>query len=258
MKQIKIIFFDIDGTLLNMHHKQASKLTLECLKRLQEHGVYIVLATGRTPSSLPVFEGIHFDAYITFNGSLCFNDERILYHHPIDHDSVHRILENASKLHRPIAIATKDDMAANGYDQDLADYYAFAHKELIPSSHFDDLLKEDIYQIMLGCYKEEYASLMDGVHGAKIAAWWDRAIDVIPAVGGKGVAIERLLEVFGLSKEESMAFGDGNNDIEMLQSVGVGVAMGNASTELKAIADDICDDVSRDGIYYYCLHHHLI
>lgn len=49
-----------------------------------------------------------------------------------------------------------------------------------------------------------------------------------------------------------MAFGDGNNDIEMLEAVGRGVAMKNASLELKSIADDICDDVANDGIYSYC------
>ena len=55
-----------------------------------------------------------------------------------------------------------------------------------------------------------------------------------------------------------MAFGDGNNDIEMLKSVGHGVAMANASEEVKAIADDVCGDVAEDGIYYYCLEHGMI
>ena len=57
---------------------------------------------------------------------------------------------------------------------------------------------------------------------------------------------------------QAMAFGDGNNDIEMLKSVGHGVAMANASDELKAIADDVCGDVAEDGIYYYCLEHGMI
>ncbi|KDE74651.1 hypothetical protein FUSO7_01875 [Fusobacterium necrophorum BFTR-2] len=55
-----------------------------------------------------------------------------------------------------------------------------------------------------------------------------------------------------------MAFGDGNNDIEMLKAVGRGIAMKNASEQLKEIADEICGEVAEDGIYYYCLEKHLI
>lgn len=105
---------------------------------------------------------------------------------------------------------------------------------------------------MLGCHKDEYDLIMKDVKDAKIAAWWDRAIDIIPLSGGKGVAINKILDYYQLTKEEAMAFGDGNNDIEMLEAVGRGVAMKNASLELKSIADDICDDVANDGIYSYC------
>ena len=92
----------------------------------------------------------------------------------------------------------------------------------------------------------------------RITAWWDRAVDIIPVNSGKGTAIARVLDYYHLTKEEAMAFGDGNNDIEMLQAVGHGVAMQNASVELKSVADDICDDVANDGIYLYCKEHGLI
>ena len=76
--------------------------------------------------------------------------------------------------------------------------------------------------------------------------------------GGKGIAIDGMLDFYHLSKEEAMAFGDGNNDIEMLQAVGHGIAMQNASEELKAAADEVCGDVAEDGIYFYCKEHGLI
>ena len=63
---------------------------------------------------------------------------------------------------------------------------------------------------------------------------------------------------YHLSAADALAFGDGNNDIEMLEAVGTGVAMGNASDTLKAIAADICGSVTQDGIYYYCIEHGLI
>ena len=77
-------------------------------------------------------------------------------------------------------------------------------------------------------------------------------MDIIPKTGGKGAAIGKILECYHFAKEEAMAFGDGNNDMEMLQAVGKGIAMKNASPELKELADEICDDVANDGIYSYC------
>ena len=111
---------------------------------------------------------------------------------------------------------------------------------------------------MLGCYKSEYSLVTKDVRHSKIAAWWDRAVDIIPANGGKGIAIKKLLEYYHLEPAEAIAFGDGNNDIEMLQAVGTGIAMANASEQLKAVADQVCGHVAQDGIYHYCLEQGLI
>ncbi len=83
-------------------------------------------------------------------------------------------------------------------------------------------------------------------------------MDVIPGDSGKGIGVEQLLRYYHLDQSEAMAFGDGNNDIEMLQAVGAGVAMENASPELKAVATEICGHVAEDGIYHYCLEHGFI
>lgn len=122
----------------------------------------------------------------------------------------------------------------------------------------EETAEEEIYQLMLGCTEPEYPAVMKDVRNAKITAWWDRAVDVIPADGGKGVGVAKILEYYHLEKSQAIAFGDGNNDIEMLQAVGTGVAMGNASPQLKAVADEVCGSVSEDGIYHYCIDHGLI
>ena len=100
--------------------------------------------------------------------------------------------------------------------------------------------------------------MLKNVEYARITAWWDRAVDIIPADSGKGTAVAKILEYYHLDKSQAMAFGDGNNDLEMLQAVGHGIAMGNGSSELKEIAEDVCGHVAEDGIYHYCVEKGLI
>lgn len=260
MKNIKIVFFDVDGTLLNFESKKLSEKTFETLQRLQANGIKICIATGRTPITLPKFEGVDFDAFLTFNGSYCYTKEGdVIFSNPISHEDVNLLLRNADALGKPVSIASKTRLTANGRSDDLEEYYSFASLKLEVTEDFDDVVaNEEVYQVMLACREEEYEDMLIDVKGAKITGWWEKAIDIIPADGGKGRGINEMLAYFGYDKSEAMAFGDGGNDIEMLQVVGTGVAMGNATDKVKAIADDICGDVAEDGIYHYCVEHDLI
>ena len=258
MDTVKMIFFDIDGTLIDMQKKQISEKTLEALRRLKANGIKICLATGRSPMTLPHFDDLEFDACCTFNGSYCYAGDRVIFSNPIPQTDVRRIIDNAARIGRPVSLATENCLAANGRDRDLIDYFAVIDLDVDIAPDFDDVAKRQVYQIMSGGYREEYGDLLKDVSGAKIAAWWHRAVDIIPSSGGKGKGIEKILEYFGLSRDQTMAFGDGNNDLEMFQAVGKGVAMGNASVELKAASQEICGDVAEDGIYHYCIEKGLI
>lgn len=258
MNKVKIIFFDIDGTLIDMTKKAISDKTVETLLRLKENGVKICIATGRAPGSVPKFDGVDFDAFLTFNGSYCFNSSDVILSTPIPKVDVEKMIENATKINRPVSIAGKDRVVANGTDKDLSDYFGFAKQEVPVSDDFDEVLKGEIYQMMMGGRKDEYDDILKDVENARITAWWDRAVDIIPVNGGKGKGIEAILEYYGIDRSESMAFGDGGNDIEMLQTVGTGVAMGNALDNVKAIADEVCGTSADDGIYHYCLEKGLI
>ncbi len=258
MNRIKIIFFDIDGTMLPFGASQLPPRMQETIHRMQANGIITCIATGRTPMTLPRFEGVEFDAYMTFNGSLCFDHKGEIYSHPIPQSDVQTVIANARAIGRPVSIASRERLVANGVDQDLIDYYDIAHIKPLPSADFEQVSQGEIYQIMMGCREEEYPAILKDVRGAKIAAWWERAADIIPAVGGKGVGVEKMLEYYGLDRSQAMAFGDGNNDLEMLQSVSYSVAMGNASERLKAVAKEVCGKVDEDGIYHYCLKNGLI
>lgn len=254
----QIIFFDIDGTLVDPATGKVSEKTYTALTRLKARGIRICLSTGRAPSEVPDFGALTFDAYCTYNGSLCCADGKVLHSNPIPPQDVEKVLQNAAGIGRPVSVAVRSRLAANGLDQDLADYYRLAGLELQIAPDFDDACREDVYQILIGCREAEHAALVRGVPGVKIAVSWDRAVDVIPANSGKGTAIAAVLKHFGLDASEALAFGDGLNDMDMLRAVGTGVAMGNAAAALKAVADDICGPVSGDGVYHYCLSHGLI
>lgn len=259
MDQIKIIFFDIDGTLIDINSRKISQKMLETLIRLKERNYILCLSTGRAPMTVPRFEGWEPDVFLTFNGSYCYNRQQVIYKNPLSASDAKKIVENAASINRPVSAATPDKLAANGKDEDLVNYFSLAKLKVDVSDRFDDMIEnEEVYQIMSGGLESEYPAFLKGVQNAKIAAWWDRAVDIIPADSGKGVGIEKVLAYYHLKKSEALAFGDGNNDIEMLQAVGVGVAMGNASDELKAVADDICGHVVDEGIYHYCARHGLI
>ena len=258
MHPVKIAFFDIDGTLVDPATGKISPKTVEALQRLEEKGIRRVIVTGRPPASLPDFGPLRFDAMATFNGCLCYTEKEIIYDAPIAPGEVRQVLQNATALGRPISLAGKDRLVANGWEEDLADYYRLAGLELTQSPDFDQALNENVYQIMLSYRPGEDEAILQGTKHLKIALSWDRAADVIPAVGGKGTAIGQILRYFGLDASQAMAFGDNHNDLEMISAVGCGVAMGNATQALKDIADEICGPVSQDGIYHFCLEKGLI
>ena len=119
------------------------------------------------------------------------------------------------------------------------------------ADNFDELCKEDIYQIMCACRKEEYAQILQGTENTQITAWWDKAADIIPLNCGKGNAVNAVLNYYGLSKDEAIAFGDGRNDLEMIKEVGGGVAMSNADPAVLKVADHTTTSNNEQGVLTY-------
>lgn len=258
MDSVKIVFFDIDGTLVDPATGKIPQKTHETLDRLRENGILVCIATGRPTASLPDFGDHYIDAFCTFNGSLCYAQDTIIYSNPLSREDAETVMRNAAALGRPVSVATREHLVANGWDEDLAEYYRIAGLVLTVAEDFDEVCQEDIYQIMLGCRAADHPAIIRDAEGAAITYAWYRAADVIPAGSGKARAIQKILDFYQLKPSQAMAFGDGFNDREMLQTVGTGVAMGNADPRIKEIADDQCLPVGEDGIYHYCLSHGLI
>lgn len=251
MKNIKIVFFDIDGTLISFDKDNITEKTKIALNALKDKGIHICIATGRAPQQIPTFNGVEFDSFLGFNGSLCFNKKEEIFSNPLTREDVLQFIKNANDMEMPIAMAAKDDYVANYFDEALTMYFGFSNHR---PDFIDDLesfaKKKKVYQLNMPLRKEDYDRALLGTKDAKIAAWWDRAVDIIPKNGGKGRGIKKFLEYYGIEKDEALAFGDGDNDLQMFEEVN-GIAMANGSDNLKAIAYDTCKSVDDDGIYYY-------
>ena len=110
------------------------------------------------------------------------------------------------------------------------------------------------------CYvnEDEAKALASVFEGMYITRWNRRAIDVLPGGGGKILGIKAYLESVGVDVSETMAFGDGENDADMLRFAGIGVAMGNAVDVTKASADYVTDHIDNDGVAKALKHFGLI
>ena len=106
MHKPKIIFFDIDGTLIDMEKKQVTPRMLDTLHKLQANGIRLAIATGRSPMTVPLkdFPGVQFDTLLTFNGSYCYDNEQVLYASPIPTEDIRTIRQNAACALRPKSV----------------------------------------------------------------------------------------------------------------------------------------------------------
>lgn len=258
---IKAIFFDIDNTLLSHTTYTIPQSTKKALQLLKAKNIYIFMATGRhlcELKDLPL-DDLEFDAYITSNGQYCFNQEGLIYDMPINPLDISNILDYIKNNPFPCMFAEKDRMYINYYSEGVKEVQASTSTPLPQIGDLTRGYSHPIYIVIpydITIDKEE--DLLAHMPHCKKTRWHDLAIDIIPKNGGKQSGIKAILKHYGIQKEETMAFGDGVNDIDMFECVHLSVAMGNADQSLKDIADDITDDVDNDGIYNALIKRHII
>ena len=258
MIMIKILFFDIDGTLLELGKKEMHQELVDALNLVKKKGIKIILATGRPPFAVPTFHGIEFDGFLTFNGSYCFTNHELIHKNPMDKKDIQTLVENAKRLDKAVTLAGINKMGCNFDDEVLEEYFAIANQHTHVLDEFNEFMDEEIYQMMVATTEDQDKLILENTTTLKVARWWDRATDIIPCSGGKDIGIQKILDYYNFTKDEAMAFGDGGNDISMLKYVGTGVAMGNATDDVKAIADYITDSVQEDGIVSALKHFNII
>ena len=256
--RIKAVFFDVDGTLLSHRQGDVPKSTRRALKELRANGVKTVIATGRHMleySKLPVSD-IEFDGYLTLNGQLLLDSKRRVYADTSIDPGEMEVLSRIFQAKRIPFVLVGEDHRYINYVNETVVRTQKATKGMVPD--VGSYAGEKIYQILAFVPDKQKKLLDDLLDECSITSWDETGIDIIPRGGGKPAGMQKYLEEEDLDRSEIMAFGDGENDIDMLRFAGIGVAMGNAKDEVKAAADYVTDTVDNGGIEKALRHFGLI
>ncbi|MDN3017946.1 Cof-type HAD-IIB family hydrolase [Paenibacillus sp. BSR1-1] len=250
MTPYKIVFFDIDGTLITVEG-QIPYETKESIDQLKESNVKIVIATGRAPYHLkPIAEELGIDSYVSFNGSYVVFEGKPIVDEPFPTNSVQLLVEFAQKNNHPLVYLGNEDYYASYHEHpDIIE--TFQWLKVAPPNFDSNFWKgNSIYQVVLCCDSHEENKYHQNFSDIKFIRSYKQSIDVIPSEYSKASGIESILRFMGISPSEAVAFGDGLNDREMLSYVGMGIAMGNAHAELKPIANFVTKNVNNRGIQF--------
>lgn len=246
---IKAAFFDVDGTLLSHATHSVAQSTRNCLSQLRAKGIRTYLCTGRHSSELELLPvaGIPFDGYITLNGHLCLDrDMKKVFGLPFPDDTIRSLISSFKKHRLPLVLVEEEGIildyvndevikAQKAISTPVPEVAPYDGKPVYLATTFARRDKDDLIRSMLP----------PGCHAAR---WNDHGVDLILDDGGKVRGIRFILETEQILPEECIAFGDAENDTDMIAFCGIGIAMGNAQEAVKEAADYVTADIDDDGI----------
>lgn len=247
---IKAVFFDIDGTLLSFKTHQVPKSTEEAIKKLKDRGIKVIVSTGRSINSIDHVKYLNFDGFITFNGGYCVTREgEVLFRQAIDPRDIQAVLNYAKDHPLSFSFMSEEKITIHDVTPEIAGMYAHLNLPVPPLVDVDNVDLSSVLQTNIFLGPEDESEFMQKVMPNSLASRWTPLFaDVNPKGQSKQVGIDIFCAHFGLDIKQTMAFGDGGNDITMLKHVAIGVAMGNANPEVKEIADYVTADVDSKGI----------
>lgn len=251
-KKIKALFFDIDGTLVSFNTHKIPQSTVDALEAAKANGVEVYISTGRPPlliNNLSQIEHL-IDGYITTNGACCFVGDKVVSQQAIFPADVEKVLAAADRDGYPAIVVGEHHIAIHHYTDEVYEIFA---KGLgvdcnIFLSEVGDLKDEAILQLTPFCSEEQEALLMPTLECCTSGRWHPAFTDITTLGADKGSGLHAMADYLGLNIEETMAFGDGGNDLSIVREAGVGVAMGNAGDNLKTVADYVTTHVDEDGV----------
>ena len=265
MRNIKLIALDLDGTLLNME-KKVPQGNYQALKECEKAGIQSVPATGRGVGGIPpmIRELPGANYAITTNGAVVadLKNNKAIKTCGLSNEMIQRILNIAKKYHsatdpfidgraitEPASIDHMDEFGLSPEMQKLIR----DTREVVPNvmeyvkTTGAEAEKVNIFMADLE-EREVLRKELMAIPELSISSSMYNNLEVNAKGADKGSALLWLADYLGIDREETMSFGDGENDIPMIQAAGIGVAMENALDTVKAAADMITLKNDEDGV----------
>lgn len=259
--KVETVFFDIDGTLLGLKSKSVPDSTIEALSILKSKGTRIIVSTGRSYEHAKFLAEHGFDGFITFNGSYCVDSSgESFFRHTIDVNEIQSLHDHLTGFDKfPVGVMTTEGSFISDITDDVSAIFKLLKLDAPPPQDFSHALKSEVLQLNLFVDEDKETHILTNILKNCVASrWCPQFIDVNAKGISKQIGMEQFFNRYGLSAETSMAFGDGGNDIEMLKTAGIGVAMGNAGDNVKSVADFVTGTTEEDGIWNALKHYELI
>lgn len=257
-----LIALDLDGTLLT-EQKKISPFTKKVIQEAINEGHIVVIATGRPHrSSIMYYKELGLQTpMVNFNGALIhhpFDSNWDAIHSPLPNRSAKRIIQTCYDFEvENIFAEIQDNMYLDRHSDKIIDFFTEpGDKELITVGSLKNQLTEDPTSLLIHPKEEhidELRQYLSDEHASVIEhrKWggvpWE-IIEVVRKGVHKAVGLKKIAHYFHIPQENIIAFGDEDNDLEMIEYAGIGVAMGNAIVELKKIADHETSTNQEDGI----------
>lgn len=265
MDKIQLLVFDIDGTLVDVSKQTVEDSAVTAINKARDKGYHILVATGRSFFFIhqDVRARINTEFYVTVNGA-CLNngDGDIIETHEFSQKTLENLISYCKVNNYPLGIKYDDHIGVYGdYDYFVKTYTGYTH----PAVRFlvDDNNKQShLTSIPLGVYAFAPVKKLDNFKEKFPELHFTptefEAIEATLKGVNKTKTIDEVVSHLGLTWENVAAFGDGHNDIEMLEKAKIGVAMGNSSDKVKNLADYVTDTVLNGGIEKALKHLNII
>lgn len=254
MRNSEIFYFDVDGTLLNNHDHSITQKTIDALKKLKEKGYKLALCTGRTLAGIKeaeVDQLVDWDGFVLANGSVVLDKEFNTLHNAPFSDAFIKKMLKLSK--GPLMLEGDYNFYTDTPHQPIKD--ALAHFKISETYPVMDFTGQAIYNVK--CYEKfDEATIKDLEKDAQVLYDQMNNYEIIPKSSGKDKGIEVLNQHLKIKRHT--VFGDGDNDVTMIQKADIGVAMGNGTDKVKTYADFVTKSVSEDGIVHALKIHNVL
>ncbi len=246
----KILFFDFDNTLIDNKTHKIPDSALLALNKVVENGYKIAIASGRSYPLLKltgVCDLLPWSGYCLNNGQVVMNGkEEFIHHHTLPHDKILETIEIAKKLGFNLFFSS----LGNDFLMEEANEYVYEAHNFFnePIPEIGTYIDQPIDKILVYAPKGYDYAPFKAINGLSTFISVSTYADLATTGISKFSAIQELCEALDLPSEYA-AFGDSQNDMEMLNGSKISVAMGNADPKLKEIAHYVTDDVDKDGIF---------